>query len=122
MELQKLTSQNIITSHRWQPAMSGIVSSGKLSSTGNEIRVAWEMVMGTIIKDVESLVFGKIQKVISDLTTLDIADFEIIYEPPVSFLSDIVPSSVLTINEQRLVLGFEATEFGDQILQPKTTI
>ena len=122
MELQKLTSQNIITSHRWQPAMSGIVSSGKLSSTGNEIRVAWEMVMGTIIKDVESLVFGKIQKVIADLTTLDIADFEIIYEPPVSFLSDIVPSSVLTINEQRLVLGFEATEFGDQILQPKTTI
>tara|TARA_R110000822_G_scaffold141400_2_gene279242 strand:- start:372 stop:1607 length:1236 start_codon:yes stop_codon:yes gene_type:complete len=122
MELQKLTSQNIITSHRWQPAMSGIVSSGKLSSTGNEIRVAWEMVMGTIIKDVESLVFGKIQKIIADNTTLDISDFEIIYEPPVSFLSDIVPSTVLTINEQRLVLGFEATEFGDVILQTNKTV
>ena len=116
MELQKLTSQNIITSHRWQPAMSGIVSSGKLSSTGNEIRVAWEMVMGTIIKDVESLVFGRIQRVIHEQTNLDISDFEIIYEPPVSFLSDIVPSQVLTINEQRLVLGFEAVEFGDIIL------
>lgn len=122
MELQSLTSQNIITAHRWQPAMSGIVAGGKLSNTGNEIRVAWEMVMGTIIKDVEELIFGKIQKIISELTTLDISDFEIIYEPPVSFLSDIVPSQVLTINEQRLVLGFEATEFGDVMLTNKKEI
>lgn len=124
MDLQRLTSQNIITAHRWQPAMSGIVSSGKLSSTGNEIRVAWEMVMGTIIKDVEQLIFGKIQRIIGELTTMDIDDFEIVYEPPVSFLSDIVPSQVLTINEQRLVLGFEATEGGDSMLQlnkPTTT-
>lgn len=119
MELQGLTSQNIITAHRWQPAMSGIVSAGKMSNTGNEIRVAWEMVMGTIIKDVEELIFGKIQKIIKETTTLDIDDFEIIYEPPVSFLSDIVPSQVLTINEQRLVLGFEATEFGDVMLSQK---
>ena len=121
MDLQRLTSQNIITAHRWQPAMSGIVSSGKLSSTGNEIRVAWEMVMGTIIKDVEQLIFGKIQKIIGELTTMHIDDFEIVYEPPVSFLSDIVPSQVLTINEQRLVLGFEATEGGDSMLQTKPT-
>jgi len=121
MELQKLTSQNIITAHRWQPAMSGIVSAGKLSNTGNEIRVAWEMVMGTIIKDVEGLVFGKIKQIIAENTMLHIDDFEIIYEPPVSFLSDIVPSQVLTINEQRLVLGFEATEFGDQMLTNKTS-
>ena len=122
MELQSLTSQNIITAHRWQPAMSGIVSSGKLSSTGNEIRVAWEMVMGTIIKDVESLIFGKIQRIIKENTTLDIDDLEIVYEPPVSFLSDIVPSQVLTINEQRLVLGFEAMEFGDTMLSTKKEI
>lgn len=121
MELQKLTSQNIITAHRWQPAMSGIVSAGKLNSTGSEIRVAWEMVMGTIIKDVEELIFGKIQRVIAENTTLPIDDLQIIYEPPVSFLSDIVPSQVLTINEQREVLGFEATEFGDQMLTNKTT-
>lgn len=122
MELQSLTSQNIITAHRWQPAMSGIVSSGKLSSTGNEIRVAWEMVMGTIIKDVEGLIFGKIQRIIKENTTLDIEDLEIVYEPPVSFLSDIVPSQVLTINEQRLLLGFEATEFGDIMLSTKKEI
>lgn len=116
MDLQKLTSQNIITAHRWQPAMSGIVSSGKLSSTGNEIRVAWEMVMGTVIKDVEELLFNKIKQVIKETTTLDINDFQIIYEPPVSYVSDIVPNQILTINEQREMLGFESTEFGDRML------
>ena len=116
MELQKLTSQNIITSHRWQPAMSGIVSAGKLSSTGNEIRVAWEMVMGTVIKDVEELLFNKIKQVIGEITSLDIDDFQIIYEPPVSYVSDIVPNQILTINEQREMLGFESNENGDRML------
>lgn len=116
MDLQRLTSQNIITSHRWQPAMSGIVSSGKLSSTGNEIRVAWEMVMGTVIKDVEELLFNKIKQVIKETSSLDIDDFQIIYEPPVSYVSDIVPNQILTINEQREMLGFESTEFGDRML------
>ena len=116
MELQKLTSQNIITSHRWQPAMSGIVSAGKLSSTGNEIRVAWEMVMGTVIKDVEELLFNKIKQVIGEITSLDIDDFQIIYEPPVSYVSDIVPNKILTINEQREMLGFESNENGDRML------
>ena len=116
MELQKLTSQNIITAHRWQPAMSGIVSGGNLSNTGNEIRIAWEMVMGTIIKDVEGLILKKIRKVISDQTNLNSDDLEIIYEPPISYLSDIQPASVLTLNEQRVMLGFDPIENGDVFL------
>ena len=43
-------------------------------------------------------------------------DFQIIYEPPVSYVSDIVPNQILTINEQREMLGFESTEFGDRML------
>ena len=121
MELQKLTSQNIITAHRWQPAMSGIVSSGKLSNTGSEIRVAWEMVMGTIIKDVEGVVLTKIKKIITENSGLDTTDLQIVYEPPISYLSDIAPSSVLSINEQRELLGFEFMEGGDIFLTSKTT-
>ena len=75
-----------------------------------------------LILDIGPKTINKIQNIIKDNTTLDINDFEIIYEPPVSFLSDIVPSEVLTINEQRLVLGFEATEFGDIMLSQKTQI
>ena len=122
MDLQKLTSQNIITAHRWQPAMSGIVSAGKLTNTGNEIRVAWEMVMGTIIKDVEELLFNKITQIIKEHTLLRIDDFQIIYEPPVSMVSDIIPKEVLTINEQRELLGYESTEGGDTMLTIKKTI
>lgn len=116
MELQKLTSQNIITAHRWQPAMSGIVASNKLGSTGNEIRVAWEMVMGTIIKDVEGVVLKKIKMVIDDLTPMNADDLEIVYEPPISYLADIVPSAILTLNEQRIMLGFDPIEDGDRFL------
>ena len=113
MELQKLTSQNIITAHRFQPAMSGIVSSGKMSNTGNEIRIAWEMVMGTLIKDVEGVVLKKIRSVINEMTPLNADDLEIIYEPPISYLADINPSEILTINEQRVMLGFDPIDNGD---------
>lgn len=121
MELQSLTSQNIITAHRWQPAMSGIVSAGKLNSTGNEIRLAWEMVMGTIIKDVENLVLPKIRAVIDENTILSADDLVIIYEPPISYLSDINPAQVLTLNEQREMLGFDPVELGDVIIKKETS-
>jgi len=116
MELQKLTSQNIITAHRWQPAMSGIVAANKLGSTGNEIRVAWEMVMGTIIKDVEGVILKRIRQVIDDMTPLNADDLEIVYEPPISYLADINPSAILTLNEQRIMLGFDPIDSGDQFL------
>jgi len=121
MDLQKLTSQNIITSHRWQPAMSGIVSSGNLGNTGNEIRVAWEMVMGTIIKDVEGLIFAKIKRIINDQTPLSADDLQIVYEPPISYLSDINPSEVLTLNEQRVMLGFDPLDNGNGLIKKESS-
>tara|TARA_R110002167_G_scaffold137474_17_gene324522 strand:- start:235 stop:792 length:558 start_codon:yes stop_codon:yes gene_type:complete len=121
MDLQKLTSQNIITAHRWQPAMSGIISSGQLNSSGSEIRVAWEMVMGTVIKDVEELFLGKIRAVINEFMPFSADDLEIVYEPPISYLADIQASSILTLNEQRIMLGFDPLENGGDILLTKNT-
>tara|TARA_Y100000592_G_scaffold2155_1_gene3370 strand:- start:13209 stop:14453 length:1245 start_codon:yes stop_codon:yes gene_type:complete len=122
MDLQRLTSQNIITAHRWQPAMSGIINVNKLNSTGNEIRVAWEMVMGTIIKDVEGLILRKIRDVIDRYMPFSADDLEIVYEPPVSYLADIEASTILTLNEQRVMLGFDPLdEGGDVLLTKKTT-
>ena len=115
MELQQLTSQNIITAHRWQPAMSGIMSVSKLNSTGNEIRVAWEMVMGTIIKDVEGIILSKIRMLINEFLPFNADDLEIIYEPPISYLADIQASSILTLNEQRVMLGFDPLDEGGDI-------
>ena len=28
IDLQRITDQNIVTAHRWQPSLSGLVSSG----------------------------------------------------------------------------------------------
>ena len=120
MELQKLTSQNIITAHRWQPAMAGIISAGKLNNTGSEIRVAWEMVMGTIIKDVEGIILSKIRSIINEFMPFNADTLEVIYEPPISYMADIQASTILTLNEQRVMLGFDPLdEGGDTIINKK---
>jgi len=97
------------------------VSAGKLSSTGSEIRVAWEMVLGTIIKDVEGLIMDKIKQIVFEQTSINIDDLLVMYEPPVSFMSDITPSQVLTINEQREVLGFDPLEDGDTVIKKEVS-
>ena len=117
IDLQKITDQNIITAHRWQPSLSGVISSGKMGSQGNEIRIAYEIVLNTIIKDTEQIILNKLKIVMSELAGLDVEDFEVIYEPPISFLSDIQISQVLTINEQRAILGYEEIEGGDGQIQ-----
>jgi len=110
IDLQKITDQNIITAHRWSPSLSGVMSSGKLTSQGNEIRVAYELVLNTVIKDTERLILDKMKMVIDELAGLDTEDLAVVYEPPISFLSEIDPKIVLTMNEQREVLGFPPLE------------
>ena len=97
------------------------MSVSKLNSSGNEIRVAWEMVMGTIIKDAEGIILSKIRMVINEFMPFNADDLEIVYEPPISYLADIQASSILTLNEQRVMLGFDPLdEGGDIILTAKT--
>ncbi len=124
LDLQKLTDQNIITAHRWQPALSGIVSSGKMNNTGSEIRIAYELAMSTVIKDTTNILLDPIKKVITREVGLDAEDLKVAYEPPISFLSDIDPKQVLTINEQRAILSsdLEPREDGDMFLTDRELI
>ena len=124
LDLQKLTDQNIITAHRWQPALSGIVSSGKMNNTGSEIRIAYELAMSTVIKDTTNILLDPIKKVINREVGLDTEDLKVAYEPPISFLSDIDPKQVLTINEQRAILSsdLEPREDGDMFLTDRELI
>ena len=124
LDLQKLTDQNIITAHRWQPALSGIVSSGKMNNTGSEIRIAYELAMSTVIKDTTNILLDPIKKVIGNELGLDTEDLVVIYEPPISFLSDIDPKQVLTINEQRAMLHKDLApmEDGDMLLSDRQSI
>jgi len=124
LDLQKLTDQNIITAHRWQPALSGIVSSGKMNNTGSEIRIAYELAMSTVIKDTTNILLSPIKKVLNKELGLDTDDLQVVYEPPISFLSDLDPKQVLTINEQRMMLNKDLPEIedGDLLISDRQTI
>jgi capsid portal protein len=111
--LQTLTIQAIHTAHRWQPALSGVVSAGKMNSTGAEIRIAYEIVQNIVVNETAEVFLQQFREIFHKLGGFDCEDLEIIYEPPISYLSDIKPNEVLTINEQREILGKEPIEGGD---------
>lgn len=124
LDLQKLTDQNIITAHRWQPALSGIVSSGKMNNTGSEIRIAYDLAMSTVIRDTTNILLEPIKRVINAEMGIDTSDLTVAYEPPISFLADIDPKQVLTINEQRAMLNKDLPKIpdGELLLSDRQTI
>ena len=64
IDLQRITDQNIVTAHRWQPSLSGLVSSGKMNNTGSEIRIAYDLAMTTVIKDTSDLLLTGLKKIL----------------------------------------------------------
>ena len=124
LDLQKITDQNIITAHRWQPSLSGIVSSGKMNNTGSEIRIAYDLAMTTVIKDTSELLLDGVHRVLYNEMGFDPKDLKIHYEPPISYSSDIDIKQVLTINELRRMLDedFPMLEDGDMFIADREII
>ena len=124
MELQQITDQNIITAHRWQPSLSGIVSSGKMNNTGSEIRISYDLVMTTVIKETSDLLLTGIHKLLYHEMGFDPKNLTIHYEPPVSYANDVDIKQVLTINEQRALLDedFDMLEDGDMFVADREII
>ena len=104
IDLQRITDQNIVTAHRWQPSLSGLVSSGKMNNTGSEIRIAYDLAMTTVIKDTSDLLLNGIRGILFKELGFLPEELVIHYEPPISFATQIDPKQVLTINEQRRML------------------
>ena len=114
LELQTTATQQIITSEGWLPSISGVAQPGKLGNT-QELKDSIELVSNIKIKPVRRKFLQKfinpwvkenkeINTVIKD-TMLTIANSN-----PISLASSIVPSEVLSRNEQREVLGYEPEE------------
>ena len=124
IDLQRITDQNIVTAHRWQPSLSGLVSSGKMNNTGSEIRIAYDLAMTTVIKDTSDLLLDGIKTVMYKELGFLPEDLIIHYEPPISFATQIDPSKVLTINEQRRLLDEDLPmlEEGDMFLTDREQI
>jgi capsid portal protein len=124
LELQQITDQNIITANRWQPSLSGIVSSGKMNNTGSEIRIAYDLVMTTVIRDTSELILNGIRTVLYNEMGYDPKDITIHYEPPISYANDVDIREVLTINEQRRLIDEDLPmlEDGDMFVADREVI
>ena len=124
IDLQRITDQNIVTAHRWQPSLSGIVSSGKMNNTGSEIRIAYDLAMTTVVKDTSDLLLTGLRKVLFKELGYLPEDLVIQYEPPISYATQIDPKEVLTINEQRKMLDEDLPmlEEGDMFITDREQI
>ena len=124
IDLQQITDQNIITANRWQPSLSGIVSSGKMNNTGSEIRIAYDLVMTTVIRDTSELLLNGIRTVLYNELGYDPKDLKIHYEPPISYSNDVDIKQVLTINEQRRLIDEDLPmlEDGDMFVADREVI
>lgn len=107
MEYQELTRNNIVTAHRWQPALSGIVSSGKMNNTGSEIRISYDLVMRTVIQDTIEQVFKPMRDALGKVLKLDASSLEVQFESPIGFAADIDITKIADINELRALIGLE---------------
>ena len=124
IDLQRITDQNIVTAHRWQPSLSGLVSSGKMNNTGSEIRIAYDLAMTTVIKDTSDLLLNGLRTVLYNEMGFLPEELIIHYEPPISFATQIDPKQILTINEQRKMLDEDLPmlEEGDMFLTDREQI
>lgn len=107
MEYQELTRNNIVTAHRWQPALSGIVSSGKMNNTGSEIRISYDLVMRTVIQDTIEQVFKPMRDAIGKVLKIDSSSLEVQFESPIGFAADIDITLIADVNELRALIGLE---------------
>ena len=124
IDLQRITDQNIVTAHRWQPSLSGLVSSGKMNNTGSEIRIAYDLAMTTVIKDTSDLLLNGLRNVLYKEMGFLPEELIIHYEPPISFATQIDPKAILTINEQRKMLDEDLPmlEEGDMFITDREQI
>ena len=124
IDLQRITDQNIVTAHRWQPSLSGLVSSGKMNNTGSEIRIAYDLAMTTVIKDTSDLLLNGLRTILFKEMGFLPEELLIHYEPPISFATQIDPKAILTINEQRKMLDEDLPmlEEGDMFITDREQI
>tara|TARA_Y100001937_G_C7113356_1_gene328905 strand:- start:650 stop:1924 length:1275 start_codon:yes stop_codon:yes gene_type:complete len=116
-KLHNLAVQNIITAHRFTPSLAGIQVAGKLGSL-QQIQTEFEIIHGTVIQPYKDKILRVLNQLIKE------AGFDItlgVETPsPVSVASAIIPNEVLTINEQRLLLGMQPIEGADVLLTKQT--
>ena len=114
MELQKITNDNIISSHRWNPALSGIQVAGQLGNN-QQILTAYEIAMSTVIKEPQSMFLNIVKKLLKQERGYNVSDLHFYTKPPVSLLGAINPADYISIEEGRKI--FHLPELSEEGLQ-----
>lgn len=116
LNLVEITTDKIITAHRWTPSLAGIKTAGQLGSN-QQIRLEYEIILNTVIKPVQKMIERRLiapilkesaayndganwQNIALHLQCMNI----------VSFMSTLDASAVMTENEQREELGLPPLE------------
>lgn len=114
IELLKLCAQNIVAASGWSMAAAGFATAGQMG-TNQQLRSEMVNLQNKIIQPVQNtFVQNVIQPFLNYLSDYDKAFTDISLDfsnsMPVSFLGDIDIAKVLTIDEQREILGFKPLE------------
>ena len=110
MELSHLSSQSIVSAHRFTMSLAGFSTAGSLG-TNQQIRAEFEYVFGDVIKPVQNELLRWVNTSILLCEEFTSANFNtnlgIKNISPISHIHDIPVSVVLTIDEQRALLGYQ---------------
>ena len=110
MELQTITNDNIISAHRWNPALSGIQVAGSLGNN-QQILTIYDIVMSTVVKEPQRMIIRELQKVLSRQGGYSVDDLHIVNKPPVTMLGAINPTDYISVQEGRKIFHLpELTE------------
>lgn len=113
MELQTITNDNIISSHRWNPALSGIQVAGSLGNN-QQILTIYDIVMSTVIREPQQMVLRELKKILKNLGGFDVSDLHIVNKPPVTMLGAINPTDYISVQEGRRI--FHLPELSEEEL------
>ena len=100
MELQKITNDNIISAHRWNPALSGIQVAGQLGNN-QQILTAYDIAMSTVIKEPQQMFLKVLKKILKQERGITASDLSFYTKPPVSLLGAIAPTDFISLEEGR---------------------
>jgi len=114
IELQRLASQAIVTANEWTTSLAGIATSGKLGSN-QQIRDELEFVINTTIKQgrrkiVQGIINPFVKENAKVNESLKGVMLRILNMNPISLASIIDPNNVLTKNELRDIIGYDALD------------
>lgn len=107
-ELQTLATNQIVSGHRWFASLAGLQTAGQLGSN-QQIRNEYNIALkGLIIPQFQKPLLRCFNKLVK-MAGFDV-ELGIMNVAPVGIEDKIEPKEVLTVNEQRELLGYEPIE------------